>query len=67
MRMRARGFTLIELLVGIAVLAILLAVAVPSFTAFRQRTALSGAAEQLVEGLRGSGRGTHQGVPSGSV
>lgn len=45
--MRSQGFTLIELLVGIAVLAILLAVAVPSFSAFRQRTALDGAGEQL--------------------
>ena len=47
MRMRAPGFTLIELLVGIAVLSILLAVAVPSFSAFRQRTVLEGAGEQL--------------------
>ena len=48
MRMRAPGFTLVELLVTMAVLAILLAVAVPSFFAFRQRVVLEGAAEQLV-------------------
>lgn len=52
MRLRTRfdiaGFTLVELMVTIAVLALLLTVAVPSFVSFRQRTALGGAAEQLV-------------------
>lgn len=42
------GFTLIELLVSIAVLSIVLALAVPSFTEFRQRAALQGAADQIV-------------------
>ena len=45
--MRTQGFTLVELRVTIAVLAILLAVAVPSFSAFRQRTVLEGVGEQL--------------------
>jgi prepilin-type N-terminal cleavage/methylation domain-containing protein len=45
---RAQGFTLIELVVTVAVMAILMVVAVPSFMEFRQRTALKGAAEQLV-------------------
>lgn len=45
--MRTQGFTLVELMVTLAVLAILLAVAVPSFSAFRQRTMLEGAGEQL--------------------
>lgn len=41
------GFTLIELMVSMAVLAILLVVAVPSFNEFRQRSALRGAADQV--------------------
>jgi prepilin-type N-terminal cleavage/methylation domain-containing protein len=44
----ANGFTLIELMVTIAVLAILVTLAVPSFADFRQRTVLRGAAEQVV-------------------
>jgi type IV fimbrial biogenesis protein FimT len=48
MERRLQGFTLIELMVTLAVMAILMAVAVPSFMEFRQRTALQGAADQLV-------------------
>lgn len=44
----ARGFTLIELMVTIAVLAILLVVAIPSFVEFRERAAVRGAGDQLV-------------------
>ena len=47
-RPRQLGVTLIEMMVAIAVLAILLAIAVPSFNDFRQRSALRGATEQLV-------------------
>lgn len=45
---RARGFTLIELMVSIAVLAVIVAMAVPSFADFRQRRIAEGAADQLV-------------------
>lgn len=47
-RRSALGFTLIELMVAIAVLSILLVVAIPSFSDFRQRSALRGAADQVV-------------------
>lgn len=48
---RLRGFTLIELMVTIAVLAILLMMALPSFSDFRARSAARGAAEQLVSAM----------------
>ena len=44
----SKGFTLIELMVTISVMAILLAIAIPSFNEFRQRAALRGAADQIV-------------------
>ena len=46
-RDRERGFTLIELMVTIAVLAILLAVAVPAFSDFMEKARLRGAADAL--------------------
>lgn len=45
---RSRGFTLIELMVVIAVLAIMLALAAPSFADFFQRYRLRGAADKVV-------------------
>ena len=44
---RVAGVTLIELMVGLALLAILATLAVPSFNDFRQRTTLRGAVEQF--------------------
>ena len=49
--MKQTGVTLIELMVSIAVLAILLALAVPSFTEFRERQALRGAADNFVAAI----------------
>ena len=48
---RVSGFTLIELMVGIALIAILAALAVPSFNDFRQRATLRGAVEQFANTL----------------
>lgn len=42
------GVTLIELMVTLAVLAILMVVAIPSFVDFRERAAVRGAGDQLV-------------------
>jgi prepilin-type N-terminal cleavage/methylation domain-containing protein len=44
---RQRGVTLIELMITLAVAAIILAFAIPSFLDFRQRAALRGAADQV--------------------
>jgi prepilin-type N-terminal cleavage/methylation domain-containing protein len=44
----SRGVTLIELVVTIAVLAILAAIAVPTFADFRERSIVRGAADQVV-------------------
>lgn len=48
MTFRQAGVTLVELVVAIAVLAIIVAMAVPSFTDFRERQAIKGAAEAMV-------------------
>lgn len=48
---RSQGFTLIELLVTVSVLAILLALASPSFSDFFQRYWLRGAADKVVNTL----------------
>ncbi len=42
------GFTLIELLVTLVVLGVAIAIALPSFTGYRQRQALKAAAEEYV-------------------
>lgn len=45
----ARGFTLIELMVTLAVLFIFFIMAVPSFAALKQRSAIRGAADQVLD------------------
>jgi prepilin-type N-terminal cleavage/methylation domain-containing protein len=45
---RIRGFTLIELVITITVILVLMLLALPSFNAFQQRSALRGGAEQAL-------------------
>ena len=55
---RAAGFTLIELMVTIAIAAILMVVAVPSFVSFQRNSELTGAANSLLASInaaRGEG------------
>lgn len=48
----ARGFTVIELMITVVVVAILAGVALPSFRAFMQRNAVSGATNELMADLQ---------------
>jgi prepilin-type N-terminal cleavage/methylation domain-containing protein len=52
MKRKARGLTLMELMVTVAILAILVALAVPSFNSFLAKGRLSGAAEALAQDLQ---------------
>lgn len=47
-----RGFTLIELMIGIVILAIVLALGVPSYQTWIQNTRLRNAAESILNGLQ---------------
>lgn len=47
-----RGFTLIELMIGIVVLAIVIALGVPSYRTWIQNTKLRNAAESILNGLQ---------------
>ena len=46
-RRASRGVTLIELMIGIVIMAILITVAIPSFSAFMEKTRVRGAADAL--------------------
>ena len=52
MTMKMRGLTLMELMVTVAIMAILVVLAVPSFNAFLARGRLTGAAEALAQDLQ---------------
>ena len=50
--MRSRGFTMIELLVTMTVAAILVMLALPSYTEFMRNTRIRGTADSIAGGLR---------------
>lgn len=50
--MRQRGTTLIELIIGIAIVAILMAMAAPGFRLWMQNTQNRGAAESILNGMQ---------------
>lgn len=49
---KARGFTLIELMIGIAILAMAMAVGIPSYRIWIQNTQIRNAAESIQNGLQ---------------
>jgi len=51
MRRLQRGFTLIELMIGLAIVALVLLLALPSFTIFLQNAQIRNAAESTLAGL----------------
>lgn len=48
----ARGFTMVELMVAVAIISIVLAISVPSFTIFLQGAKLSSSAQSYLTGIR---------------
>jgi type IV fimbrial biogenesis protein FimT len=48
----ARGFTIVELMIGLAIVAILVFSAVPSYTAWMQNTKIRNATESVLNGLQ---------------
>jgi type IV fimbrial biogenesis protein FimT len=51
-RTKGSGFTLIEMMVGLAILALLLLLGMPTFTTFVRNSEIRSTAESLVNGLR---------------
>lgn len=50
--MRARGFTLVELLIGMVILAILMLLALPTFSEFMTNARIRNTADSLANGIR---------------
>jgi len=60
----SRGFTLIEMLIGIAIVALLFKIAVPSFRTWLQNTQIRSAAHAISDGINlARGEAIHRNVP----